>query len=203
MIFLSLIATIFGAPIIRAILIIIIFLILLIVLYQWIWHPNYMKQNLKYYLLSLLIPIICLAGFQSYKWYDNRIPKLSDQVDIIKYQPFKEKSPNPLLANLATPATVNFTADLPQIDCATALYPLAPSFVEAVYPTNIDYYPYQQNGTSPLLVSKTPLANEIKCLKINGIAPTEENIRNGTYPLSSNFYAITLADNSNPNVTKL
>lgn len=129
-------------------------------LYQWIWYSSYMKRNLKYYLISLLIPIICLAGFQSYKWYDNRIPKLSDQVDIIKYQPFKEKSPNPLLANLATPATVNFTADLPQIDCATALYPLASSFVEAVYPTNIDYYPYQQNGTSPLLVSQTPLAYE-------------------------------------------
>lgn len=45
--------------------------------------------------------------------------------------------------------------------------------------------------------------NEIKLLKINGIAPTEENIRNGTYPLSSNFYAITLADRPNPNVTKL
>lgn len=44
--------------------------------------------------------------------------------------------------------------------------------------------------------------DEIKLLAINGIAPTEENIRNGTYPITSEFYAIT-AGTDNPNTQKL
>ncbi|UZN00506.1 hypothetical protein OL548_13750 [Lysinibacillus sp. MHQ-1] len=32
---------------------------------------------------------------------------------------------------------------------------------------------------------------KIKLLSIDGIAPTKENIRNGTYPLVSEFYAVT------------
>lgn len=42
---------------------------------------------------------------------------------------------------------------------------------------------------------------EIKLLSIDGIAPTKENIRNGTYPLVSEFYAVT-AGTDNPNVKK-
>lgn len=41
--------------------------------------------------------------------------------------------------------------------------------------------------------------DEIKLVKINGVAPTEENIRNGSYPISSYFYAIT-AGSQNPNI---
>lgn len=43
---------------------------------------------------------------------------------------------------------------------------------------------------------------EIKLLSIDGVAPTKENIRNGTYPLTSEFFAIT-AGTENPNVAKL
>ena len=32
---------------------------------------------------------------------------------------------------------------------------------------------------------------EVKLLSVNGIAPTEENIRNGTYPFIGDFYAVT------------
>lgn len=42
--------------------------------------------------------------------------------------------------------------------------------------------------------------NHIKLLKVNGIAPTVENIENGTYPLIAPFYAITRTDSKNPNV---
>ncbi|QDQ01971.1 hypothetical protein FOH38_16565 [Lysinibacillus fusiformis] len=42
---------------------------------------------------------------------------------------------------------------------------------------------------------------EIKLLSIDGVAPTKENIRNGTYPLTSEFYAVTVGTD-NPNVTK-
>ncbi|MBR6767448.1 MAG: substrate-binding domain-containing protein [Clostridia bacterium] len=42
--------------------------------------------------------------------------------------------------------------------------------------------------------------NQIKLLSLEGVAPTKENIINGTYPVSDCFYAITLASNENPNV---
>lgn len=43
---------------------------------------------------------------------------------------------------------------------------------------------------------------KIKLLSIDGIAPTKENIRNGTYPLVSEFYAVT-AGGENEKVQKL
>ena len=38
--------------------------------------------------------------------------------------------------------------------------------------------------------------NQIKLLSINGVAPTLENIENGTYPIASYFYAVTRSDAS-------
>ncbi len=35
---------------------------------------------------------------------------------------------------------------------------------------------------------------DVKLLKINGVAPTVENIENGSYPLASYFYAVTRSD---------
>ncbi len=35
---------------------------------------------------------------------------------------------------------------------------------------------------------------DVKLLEINGVAPTIENIENGTYPLASSFYAVTRSD---------
>jgi len=43
----------------------------------------------------------------------------------------------------------------------------------------------------------------VKLLNINGIAPTIENIQNGTYPLIGEIVIISRADNTNPNVPKL
>lgn len=43
---------------------------------------------------------------------------------------------------------------------------------------------------------------KVKLLSIDGVAPTKENIQNGTYPLVSEFYAIT-AGTENHNVQKL
>ena len=43
----------------------------------------------------------------------------------------------------------------------------------------------------------------IKLLSINGIEPTEENIRNGSYPIIYQFYAVYRKDNQNENVQKL
>ncbi|MEO4051917.1 substrate-binding domain-containing protein [Solibacillus sp. CAU 1738] len=44
--------------------------------------------------------------------------------------------------------------------------------------------------------------DEIKLLMIDDVAPTKENIRNETYPITSQFYAVT-TDTDNPNVRKL
>jgi phosphate transport system substrate-binding protein len=43
----------------------------------------------------------------------------------------------------------------------------------------------------------------VKLLKVDGIAPTIENIQNGSYPLIGEIVIISRADNVNPNVPKL
>lgn len=43
----------------------------------------------------------------------------------------------------------------------------------------------------------------VKMIALNGIYPSAENIRNGTYPVIAEFYAIYRADNANPNIPVL
>ena len=43
----------------------------------------------------------------------------------------------------------------------------------------------------------------VKMISLNGIAPTKENIQNGTYPLSSYFFAVYRKDSKNENLKKL
>nr|MCR4616780.1 substrate-binding domain-containing protein [Lachnospiraceae bacterium] len=45
--------------------------------------------------------------------------------------------------------------------------------------------------------------NNVKMLSVDGAYPDVENIRNGSYPITANFYAVYKKDNSNPNVAKL
>ena len=47
---------------------------------------------------------------------------------------------------------------------------------------------------------KDMIASGVKMLAINGIEPTEENIRNGSYPLITPIYAVTRKGETNPNV---
>lgn len=48
------------------------------------------------------------------------------------------------------------------------------------------------------------VANDgVKMLALNGVEPTAENIRNGTYPIIAKFYAIYRADNENENIPVL
>ena len=44
---------------------------------------------------------------------------------------------------------------------------------------------------------------EVKMIAIEGIAPTAENIQNNTYPIITPVYAVTYANNPNPNVARL
>ena len=43
----------------------------------------------------------------------------------------------------------------------------------------------------------------VKMLSLGGVYPSEENIKNGTYPIVAEFYAIYRADNDNPNIKPL
>ncbi len=43
----------------------------------------------------------------------------------------------------------------------------------------------------------------VKMLSLNGIYPDKENIKNGTYPVVSNFYAVYRSDNRNENIPVL
>lgn len=44
---------------------------------------------------------------------------------------------------------------------------------------------------------------DIKMLSVNGVAPTAENIRNGSYPIVTPMYAVTYRENTNENVDRL
>lgn len=45
--------------------------------------------------------------------------------------------------------------------------------------------------------------DSVKMIALNGVYPSAENIRNGTYPIIAKFYAIYRADNENPNIPVL
>jgi len=45
--------------------------------------------------------------------------------------------------------------------------------------------------------------SDVKMLSLNGVYPSAENIRNGTYPIIAKFYAIYRADNENENIPRL
>ena len=48
------------------------------------------------------------------------------------------------------------------------------------------------------------VANDnVRMLSVNGVFPDAENIRNGSYPLTADFYVIYRKDNDNPNVRRL
>ena len=44
---------------------------------------------------------------------------------------------------------------------------------------------------------------DIKLLRVEGIAPSPENIKSGTYPITVPLYAVTYAEETNPNVKRL
>ena len=49
-------------------------------------------------------------------------------------------------------------------------------------------------------VEEVPHEGVVKMLSVGGVAPTRENIRDGSYPIVCDFYAVYRADNDNPNV---
>ena len=45
--------------------------------------------------------------------------------------------------------------------------------------------------------------NNVKMLSVNDVYPDAENIRNGLYPVTANFYVVHRKDNDNPNIERV
>ncbi|MDR0904795.1 MAG: substrate-binding domain-containing protein [Oscillospiraceae bacterium] len=66
-----------------------------------------------------------------------------------------------------------------------------------------DYHNYSNSiGYSFLYYATEMVENDVKLLSVDGVAPTRENVENGTYPLIYDFYAVT-AGTENPNAQSL
>ena len=66
---------------------------------------------------------------------------------------------------------------------------------------------YRNHGTAIgysflFFVTEMVNNNNVKLIAVDGVKPTRENIKNGTYPYASEFFAVTRKDNENPNVDK-
>ncbi|MGM0845205.1 MAG: substrate-binding domain-containing protein [Bacillota bacterium] len=105
------------------------------------------KARIGVPLMVLLIP---LAGYGAYEAYINSIEIKNAEVDLTAYEPFKHNS---IAASLDENASYSVSGDVPEIDGATALYPVIASFVQAVYPEG--EYPHDNPSVSPAVASKT------------------------------------------------
>lgn len=82
-----------------------------------------------------------------YKWFDDRVPTVDSEVNIYQYEPFTDKNE---LVQLDEKPTLKLAEPLPQIDGATALYPLYAAITEHIYPEK-EYNPYK----SEVVVNQT------------------------------------------------
>ena len=76
-------------------------------------------------------------------------------------------------------------------------------------PIQTDYFPFfgRSIGFSfrfyvEGIVGKDSPEGGVKLLSLDGVYPDTENIRNGSYPIVNDFYAVTRKGESNPNVQK-
>ena len=110
------------------------FLVTLILL---MWAPNMLKRLYYIPIVITLAGAAWLGYTAGYTVYGADVAVLAEHpVDPARYEPFRPAS---TLARLDHAASLQLLEDLPRLDCATALYPVAAAFVEAIYPT--DEYP--------------------------------------------------------------
>lgn len=103
--------------------------------------PKWFKR-LAYGLL--IAALLTVAGNEGIKLYHNSFGKIGSEVRLTAYMPF---SPNSKVALLGESAAFRAKAPLPQLDGATALYPLYASFAQASYPED-DYDPWSSKVRS-------------------------------------------------------
>ena len=94
------------------------------------------KLNRRTLPLLLGLLILCAGGktaVQLYRGYVNSIA-FRDTFDARDYRPWQENS---LVKTLEEPAALQFAANPPKMDGATALYPVYAAFAQAVYPASL------------------------------------------------------------------
>jgi len=116
-------------------------LCLLVFLFMEIWRVPIPEPKLRRITALVLAGVIGLTvgGIEINRAYHNSFEKVSDQISLSLYDPFRE---NTLAASLNEPSTLSFTDNLPRIDGATALYPLYSAFARAVYPEGTEARAY-------------------------------------------------------------
>ena len=97
-----------------------------------------LKPKVRYILIAVAVAVMVLAamGFEINKAYHNSFDEVNEQgVDLSLYDPFRKDT---LAVSLEEPATIRIQDNPPNIDGATALYPLYSAFARAVYPSGTD-----------------------------------------------------------------
>lgn len=92
-----------------------------------------------------------------------------------------------------------FMGNVPLTDAPEYVAQTMPGIVANIAYRNLD----NSIGYSFRFFVSDMMGGEVKLLATDGVAPTEENIRNGSYPLISTFYAVTRKGETNPNVQVL
>ncbi|MFZ4453919.1 PstS family phosphate ABC transporter substrate-binding protein [Salibacterium aidingense] len=101
--------------------------------------------------LPLLLFVLPLAGYGGYEAYIDHIEIENAEVDLTAYEPFRKETK---AVRLEQPSSFTLKENLPELDGATALYPVYSAFVRAVYPEN--EYPHDNTLDREVAVSKTP-----------------------------------------------
>lgn len=95
----------------------------------FIFIPRTRRYAKRFYPLFFVCVFSIVGGRAAYLHFDNKIPVLSDGVNIANYQPFSASLPR-----LPEKSALRLEKDLPVLDGALALYPLYSAFATAVYP---------------------------------------------------------------------
>lgn len=110
------------------------------------------KKRIIIFSISAGIALVATSIQPFRQAYRDSIPTVSAEVIVRQYEPFSKHAK---LVRLDEPASLQLQKPLPNIDGATALYPLYAALGEAVYPEG-KYYQYD----SPIRVTKTSGAYE-------------------------------------------
>ena len=102
-------------------------------------------------LIGLLIAIATLTGCPKEDPTDDT-PTVGHDVELWRYVPFSTEN---RLATLPGNASIQILDNLPRLDGATALYPVYASFVQATYPSTLNYSDW---GQGVLKMTTTPRA---------------------------------------------
>jgi len=102
----------------------------------FLWAVIFRSVRSRRFFIPFLCGLLCFAvgcGVFYGKWsYENSLAKVSEPAGLLwKYDPTNDEN---ALAVLEEPSTLSLTDDLPQLDGATALYPVYAAFANAVYP---------------------------------------------------------------------